>query len=121
MPEGIHLELHTKHELYAQGKMVDAVLVERQGIYEENTLGLSTFGWTGDHYQMPSLQTQEWWDTLKQWIESEAKPLATFPEEMDDGRVHETGGFYAFPSAYEALKNGMNYYAYGWDVSDGLR
>ena len=46
---------------------------------------------------------------MKGWIERNAF------------RLHCNPGFWAFPSALQKLKNGMQYYSRDWDLDDGIR
>lgn len=119
----IDLDIQTQHELYSECRMVEGVIVKERSIYEENKIGLSGFCWRGGRYEVTPQQTLSWWEKMKQWVAAEAKLLADFPEKRDEekGELEEAWGFYAFPSAYQALKSGIGYNANGFDLTEGLR
>lgn len=105
----IRLELWTRYQPYTEQ--------ERASLYEQNffwlkgheMLVVSNLQWTGSYFRPAPPQTQRWWNRMKGWIERNAF------------RLHSNPGFWAFPSALQKLKNGMQYYSRDWDLDDGIR
>src|SRR6266700_3415444 len=76
---------------------------------DRDMLVVSDFQWTGNHFGPAPPQTQRWWKRMRGWIDKTAV------------RLEGTSGFWAFPSALQKLKNGMRYYARGFDLDQAIR
>jgi hypothetical protein len=76
---------------------------------EHDQLVVSGFQWTGGHFSPAPPQTQQWWNRMRRWVEKTAM------------RLHAKPGFWAFPSALQKLKGGMQYYSRNYNLDEGIR
>ena len=111
-------EVGFKGPLFPQEWEADSALAGNRDF-----LRLSSFSWIGDRDPIPGREipkaAQQWWDSLKSWVESEAVALGDFCD-IDDG-VTEQWRLWAFPSALSKLQQGMDYDANGFPLDKEIR
>jgi len=105
----IRLELWTRHCSYTHEERDSGQPLASFWLDDRDMLVVSDFQWTGNHFGPAPPQTQRWWKRMRGWIDRTAV------------RLEGTSGFWAFPSALQKLKNGMRYYARGFDLDQAIR
>jgi hypothetical protein len=107
----IRLEVWTRHQPYTQEER--KVLREQNSFWLSNDdmLVVSNFEWTGSHFRPAPTQTQRWWNRMKGWVERNSVRLST----------QSKFSFWAFPSAFQKLKDGVRYYSRNFDLDDAIR
>jgi hypothetical protein len=103
----IRLALWTRHQPYTQQERTALNELNAFWINEHDMLVVSGFQWTGGHFRPAPAQTQRWWNRMKGWVDRTAVKLP--------------GGFWAFPSALQKLKDGMRYYSRNFDLDQAIR
>jgi hypothetical protein len=114
-PAEIRLSLFTRHQPYSQQERNELTVLNGSLLGDKDLLMCSDFQWISNRYQVASQQTHQWWRRLKRWVARKAFRLRPYSTASDH---FERWSFWAFPSAYWKLKNGMEYYARGWDLKE---
>lgn len=110
-PAEIRLELWLRHRPYSDERSTLPELVSwRMG--NTDLLAASDFQWIGNRYQLAPQETWRFWRRLKACIARKTIRLTPSGQRWS---------FWAFPSAFRKLKNGMTYYAQGWDLTEAIR
>jgi hypothetical protein len=113
----IRLDLWTRHRPYSQHERTTLPMLNGYWIRSDDYLVVSDFQWIGSHFGPIGLpapaQTHDWWNRLRQWFRRTAVRIT-------DGRRRGTV-FWAFPSALEKLKDGMEYYAFNFNLDASIR
>lgn len=102
----IRLEVNTRHRPYTQQERASGPRISFW-LGDHDLLAVSGFEWTGSHFRPAPPQTQRWWNRMRGWVDRSAV------------RLHS--GFWAFPSALQKLKDGMQYYSRNFDLDDAIR
>jgi hypothetical protein len=105
----IRLELWTRHRPYTQEERTTLPELNAFWLNQDDKLVVSGFEWTGSHFRPAPLQTRRWWNRMKGWVDRAAVRLRANP------------GFWAFPSALQKLKDGIDYYSRSFDLNDSSR
>jgi hypothetical protein len=105
----IRLEVWTRHRSYTQQERAALRELISFWMEEHDQLVVSGFQWTGGHFSPAPPQTQQWWNRMRRWVEKTAM------------RLHAKPGFWAFPSALQKLKGGMQYYSRNYNLDEGIR
>ena len=113
----IRLSLQTRHRPYSQQERSELRLLNGLLLGSKDLMSVSDFQWIGNRHQPAPKQMHQWWRRLKRWIEPEA--IRVRPYTAISG-TYERWSFWAFPSAFQKLSNGMDYYAYGCDLTNDL-
>ncbi len=111
-PGVILLELHTRHQPYSKQELRERAMLISLLMRGKDIIIVSDFSWIGDRYQPAPSATHRWWRRLKYWVARQAIRLTP---------PGERWSFWAFPSAFQKMKSGMEYYANGWDLDIALR
>ncbi|MBD1807898.1 hypothetical protein H6F98_20940 [Microcoleus sp. FACHB-SPT15] len=111
-PGVILLELHTRHQPYSKQELHESPILDAWLMTGKDIIVDSNFSWIGDRYQPAPSATHRWWRRFKYWVARQAIRLTP---------PGERWSFWAFPSAFQKMKSGMEYYANGWDLDIALR
>lgn len=111
-PAEIRLELWLRHHPYSDTEKTTLPMLVSWWMGDEDLLPASSFQWIGNRYQPAPQETWRWWRRLKALVARKAIRLT--PPEV-------RWSFWAFPSAFRKLKNGMTYYSQGWDLTEAIR
>lgn len=103
----IRLKVHTRHRPYTQEERASGQRLISFWLNDHDLLAVSDLQWTGSHFRPAPPQTQRWWNRMRGWVDRSAV------------RLHS--GFWAFPSALQKLKDGMQYYSRNFDLDDAIR
>lgn len=106
------LTLNTRHQPYSKQELTQPSIFDARLMRGKEIISVSDFQWRGNRYSPAPRETQRWWRRLKYWVARQAVRLT--PSSV-------RWSFWAFPSAFGKLKNGMEYYAHGWDLTTALR
>lgn len=115
-PAEIRLSLFTRHQPYSQQERNEATILNGMRLGDKDLMMSSSFQWIGNHYQVAPRQTHQWWRRLRRWVKSKAVRLRRYSTVSNC--YCERWSYWALPSAYWKLKNGMEYYADGWDLKE---
>lgn len=107
----IRLEVWTRHRPYTQQERSTLKQLNAFWVNQQDMLVVSDFQWTGSHFRPAPPQTQRWWNRMKGWVARNAIRLPT----------HAGFNYWAFPSALEKLKSGMQYYSRNFDLDEAIR
>ncbi len=107
-PSVIWLNLYSRHRPYTAMERSQLPMLNSQWAGDIDRLALTSFEWIGNRYGPKS--THRWWRRLNYWVSKTAVELLAGDEK-----------FWAFPSALDKLKSGMDYYANGFDLTAALR
>lgn len=120
-PAEIRLELWLRHKPYTDTER--ATLQTQSSFYAGHTdlLPVSNFEWIGDLNGKAPAQTWRWWQRLAIWMSENAVRIGRFQGRNKRARKSEEWSFWAFPSAFTKLRNGMAYYARGYELEDAIR
>ena len=116
-PAEIRLSLYTRHRPYSEQERNELTYFNGILLGENDYMMVSSFYWIGNYNGPAPRSTHQWWRRLKKWVEHEAvklKPYNNFKSKFD--RLN----FWAFPSAFHKLKNGMEYDCRGFDLTKAL-
>lgn len=105
----IRLELWVRHQPYTQEERTALPELNVFWMDKREKLVVSGLQWTGNYFRPAPRDTQRWWNRMKAWVDRTAVRLRTNP------------GFWAFPSALQKLKNGIDYYSRNYDLNDSIR
>lgn len=111
-PAEIRLELWLRHRPYSQIERSTLPELVSWWMGNSDLLPVLDFQWIGNHYGLAPQETWRFWRRLKAWIAR--KTIRLTP-------VGQRWSFWAFPSAFHKLKNGMTYDARGWDLTKAIR
>ena len=84
-------------------------------------LVLSNLQWIGDHYRPAAQATWRWWSGLESWVTENAARIGRFIDKDDDTGKEVKWSFWAFPSALQKLKRGVEYDACGWKLGQEIQ
>jgi len=107
----IRLEVWTRHQPYTRQERKVLRRLNAFWLNNADMLVVSNLEWTGSHFRPAPPQTQRWWNRMKGWVDRKAVRLNT----------HANVSFWAFPSAFRKLKDGMQYYSRNFDLDDAIR
>lgn len=105
----IRLEVWTRHRPYTGEERATLHQLISFWADENDKLVVSGFQWTGSHFRPAPPKTQRWWNRMRGWMDRNAVKLRAGVN------------FWAFPSALEKLKSGMQYYSRNFDLDDAIR
>jgi ketosteroid isomerase-like protein len=101
----ISLDLAARHRPYTDAEKATLRVISPYLERETDLLIASDFKWYGSHRSPWAQPMRRWQDRFKAWVRRTATDLGT-------GRYH----IWAFPSALEKLKGGMDYFACGQNL-----
>ncbi|NJL38552.1 MAG: hypothetical protein HC840_01455 [Leptolyngbyaceae cyanobacterium RM2_2_4] len=115
----VRLELRLRHRPYSEEERRSLPQLVSYYIGNTDLLPISSFQWVDNYYTAPS-QTWHWWTRLTTWMAQNTTKIDEFPDRDENGQLEKLS-FWAFPSAFSKLKNGMAYYANGYDLDVAIR
>jgi hypothetical protein len=108
----IRLELWLRHHPYSETEKTTLPVLISWWMENKDLLAASDFQWIGNRYEQAPQQTHRWWKRLKVFVARKAIRLTPSGQRWS---------FWAFPSAFRKLKNGMAYSSRGWDLTEAIR
>lgn len=112
-PAEIGLSLFSRYQPYSQQERNELTVLYGQLLGDKDLMSCSDFQWMGNRYQVAPRQTHQWGRRLKRWVARKVFRLRPYSDDH-----FERWSFWAFPSAYWKLKNGMEYHARGWNLEE---
>lgn len=118
-PSEIRLEIWPRHQPYTAAERATLQRQVSWYIGGRDLLPVSDFQWIGNRYSTAPKQTWSWWRRLARWMSKNTIRVRD-ENEGRSNRKRPGPSFWTFPSAFEKLSNGMDYYARGHALDEAI-